>query len=188
MREDNVVDYPWLLFAIVTLMRTYDEGGPLREAALSGLLNGLSADPWAWVGQPPPAWRAHETLRGEFLERFRARGADLLSEFEARRPDPKTYSGLGFQCNFLCNALVAMVATALGGAPPIASLDALLRTHHQSTTAPTAVAGYATMLMDYSAAATGSVGPATLVVYDRHEAQHSFNTTLRVLADARAVR
>jgi hypothetical protein len=38
--------------------------------------------------------------------------------------------------------------------------------------------------MDYSAAATGAIGAATLVVYDPYEAQHSFNTARRVLGDA----
>jgi len=183
MRDDNVVDYPWLLFSIITLMRNVDAGGLGRDATLHGLLNGLSADPWAFVGQAPTSWRAHETLRAEFRDRFTACGGDLLSEFEARRPDPKTYSPLGFQCNFLCNALVAMTATALGGVPPMASLDALLCADRQPATASTAVARYAANLMDYSAAATGSVGAPTLVMYDPREAQHSFNTVLRVLRD-----
>ncbi len=184
MRDDNVVDYPWLLFSIATLMRTYDGGGSLRDAALEGLLNGLSADPWAFVGMAPASWRAHETVRAEFLDRFMARGDDLLRDIEERRPDPKSYSALGFQCNFLCNALVAMVAVALRGVPPTASLGALLAAQPQPAPASTAIARYATLLMEYSAAATGAVGPATLVVYDPYEAQHSFNTTRRVLGDA----
>ena len=183
MRDDNVVDYPWLLFSIVTLMRNVDASGPARDAVLHGLINGLSADPWAFVGAAPTSWRTHETVRDEFRDRFTARGVDLLSEFESRRPDPKTYSALGFQCNFLCNALVAMTATALGGAPPIASLDSLLYAGHQPTTAPAEIARYAGLLTDYSGAATRSVGTATLVMYDPREAQHSFNTVLRVLRD-----
>jgi hypothetical protein len=188
MRDDNIVDYPWLLFSVLTLMRAVDEGGSSRDAALHELLNGLSADPWAFVGQTPTAWRPHETLRDEFRDRFTARGAELLSEFEARRPDPKTYSALGFQCNFLCNALVAMSAMALQGAPPAAPLDALVCVHHQPATDATAIARYAAMLTDYSGAATGSVGAATLVMYDPREAQHSFNTVVRVLGEASVTR
>jgi len=166
-------------------MRNLDGEGLARDATLHGLLNGLSADPWAFVGQAPTSWLAHEALRAEFRDRFMARGADLLNEFEARRPDPKTYSALGFQCNFLCNALVAMVATALGGLPPTSSLDSLLYADHQPATDAKAIAVYAAKLMDYSSAATGSVGAATLVMYDPREAQHSFNTVLRVLREAR---
>jgi hypothetical protein len=69
-----------------------------------------------------------------------------------------------------------MIATALGGVPPIASLDALLYANHEPATASTPVARYAAQLMEYSGAATGSVGAATLVMYDPREAQHSYNT------------
>jgi hypothetical protein len=184
MRDDNVVDYPWLLFSVVTLMRAYDGEDPSRRATLAGLLNGLSADPWAFVGTAPTSWDAHAPLRGEFSVRCRAHRDELLSEFEARRPNTKTYSALGFQCNFLCNALVAMVATSLGGKPPAASLGTLLCAPDESTTAPAAIGPYAEMLTAYSSVATGSAGGATLVLYDPYEAQHSFNTALRVLQTA----
>src|SRR5439155_23519874 len=57
MRDDNAADYPWLCFALVTLMREYVQ---LREAKpegaqaiVEGILNGLSPDARAFVGAPP---------------------------------------------------------------------------------------------------------------------------------------
>jgi hypothetical protein len=76
-----------------------------------------------------------------------------------------------------------MMATALRGAPPTASLDSLLYADHQPRTASSEIARYAALLTDYSGAATGSVGAPTLVMYDPREAQHSFNTVRRVLRD-----
>jgi hypothetical protein len=76
-----------------------------------------------------------------------------------------------------------MVSTALQGALPAVSLDALLYAHHQPAADSTAIARYAAMLTNYSGAATGSVGAATLVMYDPREAQHSFNTVVRVIRE-----
>src|SRR5581483_8119048 len=49
MRDDNVADYPWLCFAVATVMKEYvrlREAGPSGEldAAAEALLNGLSGD------------------------------------------------------------------------------------------------------------------------------------------------
>ena len=50
MRDDNVADYPWLCFALLTVIREYarmaaGEAGPVgREALVEAILNGLSAD------------------------------------------------------------------------------------------------------------------------------------------------
>ena len=59
MRDDNVADYPWLLFALSTLMQQYvelrqsGEGAADRAALTEALANGLSGDARAFVGKPP---------------------------------------------------------------------------------------------------------------------------------------
>jgi len=68
MRDDNVADYPWLCYALATLMEEYvlqrqalDQGPtsdhlPLVEA----LFSGLSADARAFIGTPPSSLSACE--------------------------------------------------------------------------------------------------------------------------------
>ncbi len=59
MRDDNVADYPWLCFALMTVTQEYaslvERGAGDEEQApiVEGILNGLSADARAFVGQPP---------------------------------------------------------------------------------------------------------------------------------------
>ena len=184
MRADNVVDYPWLLFSVITIVRELDRvgtaPGPERERLVEGLLNGVVADPWAFTGPAPAAWQASRALHREAREWLHADAALLLDEFEAHRPRTTAYSPLAFQCNFLCNTLVAMVATAAHDPSPHPSLNALL-----SGTAPNglpSVEAYARCLMSY-AIANGDGRSAPLIVYDPHEGLHSFNTAVRVLGD-----
>jgi hypothetical protein len=59
MRDDNAADYPWLCFALVTVMREYVRlrearvDGARRERVVEALVNGLSPDPRAFIGEPP---------------------------------------------------------------------------------------------------------------------------------------
>src|SRR5581483_12400519 len=69
MRRDNVADYPWLCFALATLMREIDEGRD-GDAIVEAVLNGLSADARAFVGEPADALAPAEADRVEFVERF----------------------------------------------------------------------------------------------------------------------
>src|SRR5262249_13363427 len=77
MRDDNVADYPWLSFALATVMRELDrlretngEPGTDHERLVEALLNGLSADARAFVGEPPPSLARCADERNEFRERF----------------------------------------------------------------------------------------------------------------------
>jgi hypothetical protein len=60
--------------------------------------------------------------------------------------------------------------------------------HNQRATDEPEIARFAERLTDYSGAPPGSVGAATLVMYDPREAQHSFNTVVRVLGEAGVTR
>src|SRR5262249_6425318 len=100
MRDDNVADYPWLCFALSTLMIEYTrlrENGAdtaARETVVEALLNGLSADARAFLGQPPSSLSACAAERAGFAARFHAYRGDLLEAFERYRPLAATYSPL----------------------------------------------------------------------------------------------
>src|SRR4051794_22821001 len=59
MRDDNVADYPWLCFALRTVIDEYarlageDAGDEDKAPLAEAILNGLSADARAFLGQPP---------------------------------------------------------------------------------------------------------------------------------------
>lgn len=133
MRDDNFVDYPWLFFSVVTLMRAYARlretgtGTDQRAAVVSALANGLSPDPWAFVGKPPDALAAYAAEHAEFRALFDRYRDDLLEELGAHIPNPLRYSPLSLQFNFPHNVLVAIVVIALGERTPAnLSLNALL--------------------------------------------------------------
>jgi hypothetical protein len=119
MRNDNVADYPWLCFALVTAMREYsrmrEEGveGPGRERVVEAMLNGLTPDPRAFIGQPPSSLSACDVERSEFSGSFRRYQRDLLDEFERFRPAAGAYSPVSFFFNFSHNVLKGTVIDAL---------------------------------------------------------------------------
>jgi hypothetical protein len=124
MRNDNVADYPWLCFALVTVMREYarlrEDGieGTGRERVVEALLNGLTPDPRAFIGQPPSSLSACDVERSEFTDFFRKYQYDLLEEFERHRPPADAYSPMSFFFNFSHNVLKGTVIDALlRGAP-----------------------------------------------------------------------
>ena len=94
MRNDNVADYPWLCFALATVMREYvrvrDEGveGPDRERVVETMLNGLTPDPRAFIGQPPSSLSACDVERSEFTDSF-----DSVQARSARRVRSPSASG-----------------------------------------------------------------------------------------------
>lgn len=189
MRKDNEVDYRWLLFALLTLMRAYSRVGAgatrdsERERAVEGLLNGLSADAWAFVEKAPGFLRVLQREHDEFRELFEQRRADLLEDFERQRPEPAAYSPLSFATNFLSNAAVAMVVVALSDEERYPSLDALFTRERGDGSAAGSAERLAQKLMDYSVAnaerVVGSTAP--LIVVDRLDGAHCFNNVVRVV-------
>jgi hypothetical protein len=119
MREDNVADYPWLCFALTTVMREYvrlrdagvDAAG--RAPVVEALVNGLSADARAFLGVAPPSLASADAERAEFRDRFVACRDDLVGEFERCRPVEGVYSPLSFFFNFSHNVLKGIVVDAL---------------------------------------------------------------------------
>ena len=118
MRNDNAADYPWLCFALAMLMQEYSR----RKAAgvddtdntiAEGILNGLSADARAFVGDPPAALSKFERERAGFRERFHGYRQDLLATFEQYRPSARAFSPLAFFFNFSHNVIKGIVIDAL---------------------------------------------------------------------------
>jgi hypothetical protein len=193
MRDDNVVDYPWLVFSQVTLwrelrrMQQADVGGAERERIAEGFVNGLTADPWLWTGNTP-GWltlqRAeHAELRDEMFEHQDIVAAAL----EASRPPAGGYTPLGFDCNFLCNTAVAMVATALVDPAPHPSLNALFTRHTHDGWTPADIEQQARRLNAYARAGSPDPAVPALIVYDPREAAHAFNVTSAVFNEATAL-
>jgi hypothetical protein len=119
MRDDNVADYPWLCYALTTVMREYDRvrASGTADAALQplveALVNGLSADARAFVGEAPPSLARSAAERAEFRERFDASQGPLLDAFEAFRPTAQRYSPVSFFFNFAHNVRKGAVIDAL---------------------------------------------------------------------------
>ena len=103
MRDDNVADYPWLHFAVETLLDAY---APENAAIAEGLINGITADPSAFLA------------RAAFRERFDSRRAALLDAFERFRPGAHAYSPLSFFFNFSHNVIKGLVVDAVLRARP----------------------------------------------------------------------
>jgi hypothetical protein len=157
-RDDNVADYPWLCFALSTLMREYvgmrNEGidAVRRRALVESLLNGLTPDARAFVGTRPPASLAGvEAERAEFRDLFYAHREALLEEFEAVRPSEQGYSPLSFFFNFSHNVVKGAVVDALFRAQPWAlSLNDLLNGEPRDEPAAASREALATTLMGHA--------------------------------------
>jgi hypothetical protein len=184
LRDDNVVDYPWLLYSMRTLLDAYSRTGPThdRETIVEGLLNGLSVDPWAFTGATPPCLHAHKADHEAVRATLLACRENLVQEFERHRPALGEYTPLGLEVNFLCNALAAMVDTAVADYAPHPSLNALLG-RPATGAGVDALEPYARTLTNY-ARERGGAGDAGLIVYDPHDAQHGISMAQQVLRGA----
>src|SRR5258708_22859958 len=73
MRDDNAADYPWLCFALLTLVREHDRSsdpGPPHDRVVEAMLNGLSGDARAFVGEAPGSLAARTADQSELRDRF----------------------------------------------------------------------------------------------------------------------
>ena len=121
LRDDNAADYPWLCFALATLMREYASASPapsagaraLQASVVEALANGLSGDARAFVGVPPPSLSGAEADRLEFRDLFLAHRVRFIADVERCRPVDGGYSPLALFFNFSHNVLKGIVADAL---------------------------------------------------------------------------
>jgi hypothetical protein len=131
MRADNFIDYPWLFFSVAELADEYarsERGRQAERAETAGaLLNALTPDPDAFLGEPPASLVGvgadHERVRA-LLTRHRDA---LLRDFAPHTPREGAYSPLGFHFNFPHNAVFAMAVLGITDpAAPNVSLNGLL--------------------------------------------------------------
>ena len=192
MRRDNVADYPWLCFALFTLMEEYARLRTLHADAatlapiVEALLNGLSADARAFVGEPAAALAPCEPERTEFRRLFLAHRDELLAAFEPYRPSEPHYSPLAFFFNFSHNILKGTVVDALlrGEAWPV-TLNDLLAASRGDAAASETRTRLATTLMGYARAnpdrIRGQLMP--VIVYDPHTGRQAFTITIGKLRE-----
>ncbi len=192
MRKDNAPDYPWLLFALGTLMSGYarmvegDVRGAERDRVVEGLLNGLTPDPRAFVGQPPPSLAALEEEAARFRGLFRKHRASLLEEFERHRPSDETYSPVAFFFNFPHNLLKGVVIDALlRGKPWEVSLNDLLTGIPRGGDKSESRTALATTMMGYARKSPDRIrGRLTpVIVYDPRAGRRAFTETMRRLGE-----
>jgi hypothetical protein len=195
MRDDNVADYPWLCFALMTVMREYaDTRGQtplLGSSSAKGsdpwceaLVNGLSSDPRAFIGQAPASLSAAEADRSLFASLFAAHRDDMLEAFERFRPRDDAYSPLSFFFNFSHNVLKGTVVDALlrGKAWDVSFNDLLTSfpndeaTSAQRTSLATTLMGYARRNPDRI---RGRLMP--VIVYDPSTGREAFTAAMRKL-------
>jgi hypothetical protein len=193
MRDDNMADYPWLCFALATVMDEYVErrrSGAHATACrpvVEALLNGLSPDARAFVGPGPPALSAHEREREHVREGLLGHRSDLLEAFEAFRPTPEVYSPLSFFFNFAHNVLKGAVVDALLWSQPWRfGLNDLLTSVAGDEPPDRSRLTLAKTLMAYARTnphrIRGRMMP--VIVYDPEAGHRAFRLTLRRLEES----
>jgi hypothetical protein len=131
MRADNFIDYPWLFFAVAELAQDYARLSrgpePERIEVAGALLNALTPDPEAFLGQPPASLASHGAEHERVRTLLARHREALVSDFSRHAPRSGAYSPLGFHFNFPHNATFAMAVLGVTDASvPNVSLNALL--------------------------------------------------------------
>ena len=192
MRKDNAPDYPWLLAALGTLMDAYvrlvEDGvhGDIRDRIAEGLLNGLTPDPRAFVGNPPASLAAFEEERSRFCSLFQKHRAGLLEELERHRPSEDSYSPVSFFFNFPHNLLKGVVIDALlRGEPWKLSLNDLLTGIPRGGTESESRVSLATTMMGYARESPDRIRGrlVPVIVYDPRAGRRAFTDTIRRLGE-----
>ena len=192
MRDDNVADYPWLCFALMTVMEEYarlDAEGADAEATLplvEGLVNGLSGDARAFVGQPPSSLSTSERDRAAFRTLFLQHRDALLQAFQPFRPSNDVYTPLAFFFNFSHNVVKGMVVDALlRGRPWPLTFDDLLTTLSRDAEESAAKQELAVTLMGYARANPDTIRGRKMpvIVYDPATGRDAFAVTLRKIVE-----
>jgi len=182
MRDDNVVDYPWLSHAAATLARHYAGAiGAERARHAEALMLALAADPWAFGAELPPILAGRAADHASVRDVITTVGDGLIADFEAMRRSPHRYSPLAFTCNFPTNAAVAMVAVSIEDGRSYPPLNALFSSRRD----PESAQALATRLMDYSVSDPSRLGAgkAPLIAYDPFDAASAFNAVMRCIRE-----
>ncbi len=181
MRRDNVADYPWLCFALLTLVREVDAGGG-APAVVEALLNGLSADARAFVGDSTAEVDVAAAERTEFRDLFLRHRERLLGEFEAYRPRADAFSPLSFFFNFAHNVIKGTVVDALLRGRRWPTFNDLLTARDDGAPGAERIA-LAETLMGYARANPDRIRgePTPVIVYDPRAGHAAFTVTMKKL-------
>ena len=191
MRDDNVADYPWVCYAVATVMeeysrlRTGDTGSHDRQAVVEAILHGLSPDPPAFIDdRPPSSLTSTNADRAKIREVFRTYQQDLIDEFEDCRPSEHVFSPFSLFYNFAQNVLKGtIIDTLLWGRPWPVSFNDLLTRESSGNVNTEIKTKLATTLMTYARAnpdtIRGRLMPA--IVYDPQTGRQAFAAALRQL-------
>ena len=189
MRDDNVADYPWLLYALNTLMQQYVR---LRETGhaeaphdvlVEALINGLSGDARAFVGKAPASLSHCEGERTQFGDAFHAYRQDLSAAFERYRPSDRAYSPLSFFFNFSHNVVKGTAIDALVERRPWRLTFNDLLTSHGDAAQNQDKESLARTLMDYARANPQTIRGRLMpvIVYDPAKGRQAFAVALQKL-------
>jgi hypothetical protein len=191
MRDDNVADYPWLLYALNTLMREYvrlresGESAVAESVIVEALANGLSGDARAFVGRPPASLAQFDAEREEFRAAFLTYREELLERFDEYRPTEKRYSPLSFFFNFSHNVVKGTTIDALLERRPwrLTFNDLLTAAGEDDTNS--AKESLARTLMDYARANPQTIRGRLMpvIVYDPAKGRQAFAVALRKLRE-----
>jgi hypothetical protein len=190
MRRDNVADYPWLCFALTTLMRAYarlaaaGHRGVDRDRIVEGLIDGLTADAGAFAAAPPESLAVVRDEWDEFHALFRQHRGSLAADAEACRPTEQAYSPIALFFNFSQNLLKGTLVDAmLWGEPWALTLNDLLTGVPRDDPKGPERERLARTLMGYARSnpdpIRGRLMPA--IVYDPQTGHRAFAQTLRAL-------
>jgi hypothetical protein len=193
MRRDNVADYPWLCFALTSLMRAYarmaaaGHRGLDRDRVVEGLINGLTADAGAFATAPPESLAPVREEWDEFHALLGAHRDALLSDAEQCRPGEQAYSPIALFFNFSQNLLKGTVVDAmLWGEPWPLTLNDLLTGMPRDDPKGPERERLAKTLMAYARSnpdpIRGRLMPA--IVYDPQTGHRAFAQTLRAIREA----
>ena len=191
MRKDNMADYPWLCFSLATLMDEYhatakNGGDRRRHGLVESMLNGLTADPRAFVG--PGSNVAGRTRAGtRTLPRAvpRSRG-ELIEAFEMCQPSANAYSPLSFFFNFSHNVVKGQVVDSLLWSLPWAvGLSDLFTASARDETPQRSRETLARTLTAYARTNPHKIRGRLMpvIVYDPEAGYRSFRLTLRRLRE-----
>ena len=194
MRADNLPDYPWLCFALLVVVRELaseprEGSAQSRELLVEAILNGLSADPGAFLSpEVPGVLAACASERHELRQALCDRRQLLLAEAERHRPRDGVYSPFALFFNFSHNVVKGTVVDALlWGERRTVSLNDLLSAGLGEVGEGAAKHALAQTLTTYARAHPHTIrGRATpVIIYDPASGRQAFGAALRALTSAR---
>ena len=190
MRDDNIADYPWLCYALLTAMLEYarvrEIAGPRRDAVVEAILNGLSPDAAAFIGPPPQILSSCDEDRARFRELFLAHKEELLAAFESLRPTERAYSPLSFFFNFSHNIIKGTVVDALlNGEPWNVTFNDLLSSVAPDPDEGASRKALAETLMGYARLNPDRIGGRLMpvIVYDPQAGRQAFAVAMRKMRE-----